>query len=1131
MTKSRVRHAEWEDRTSGRTLYVGDLPMSGVLSAALLRSPHRRARILKIDTSAAEVCPGVHAVITAADLPDRHYTDNGTSDRPALARCEVRYVGHEIAAVAADSQEQARAAIERIRVSYEPLPPFPSFESQLRSGPSGGDECIAGSFDRLFGDERCFDTEPAIHVAGEYRFGSQAHACMEPHAALASWNVENNVLDLWAPTQGTRNVQREVALMLGLDADQVRVHRIAAGGDFGSRVRPGDIEVVTAALALKTQRTVRLMLTRDEEFAHTKRRHDFVVRLSTGARADGRLLTRTAEILVESGGFAQASVSEMGYSSQLLASQYRVDAARIQGTAFYTHRRPGGSFRGAGGPQAAFALEVQMDELAERLSIDPVDLRIRNAHQPGETTASGWQIESSRLTECLQTARAAVDWDQRRALAGSGHGIGIAAGTHVSGVLTNPHATTASAIIDLGTDGSIVVRTGAGDPGTGQPMVAAILVAEEFGVDPDAVAIVYQDTADTPYDPGAGASKGTFMTGSAALGAGRLASARVRELAAAKFAVPADQVTLADGRVTAGSDTMLLGDLVASVPEAANGILRIQYRHDLELPLLTGPSGFGNLSPSYGFAAHAVELDVDRSTGRIRVHRVHAVHDSGTIINPIGARGQVVGGVVMALGAALGEELVYVEDQLANGSYTEYAVPRAADAPEVVPIFLESDTGPGPQGAKGLAEVALAPVAAAVVNAVHHAVGVRITDLPITPDKVLAALEVADQHQIPLHGRRSTWRRIDPHRWWIHLMRWAYPHGLHAVLHRYGTRLARRRRTAARLKLIPADTGQQAARLLAQIPMSRPLGGGSDLIVARQQGLRGEENLVDLTGIDELTVLESTHEGDLRIGGAATLEDLGRFAAAHGDTAIASAIDTIATPQIRSVATVAGNLCQEKRCSYFRNGYPCYKRGGASCPCYAVLGDHRFYHAALGGHRCQATTPSDLATVFAALDAVAVLQGPTAQRRISIQDLYRGPGETTLRNGELIAEIVIPAQARRRTTAFEKLGLYDGGFAMVAACASLEVDDDGAITTCRAVLGGLASKPYRVTDTERRLIGQVPTASLIDQASASWTPHADPLPGTRWKLRAGSNLLARALRSAADQRAPRTTPGHAQSSR
>lgn len=1115
-----VRHLEWRDRTSGATLYVDDLPPTGVLVASVLRSPHRHARIVSIDTGRAAASPGVRAVVTGADFPDRRYSDYGTQDRPPLARDEVRFVGQDVAAVAAVSEGAARAALDLIRVTYAPLPLFPTFESQLASETARSQDSVAGSIDRFFGDRDALNVQTPVSVSGVYRFGSQAHACMEPQAVMADWDPATQVLSIWAPSQGPRNVQREIAKVLALDLDQVWVHQIAAGGDFGARVRPGDIEALTAALAIKAEQKVRMVLSRNDEYAHTKRRHDFVVRLTTGADADGRIVRREGDILVESGGYAQAGVSEMGYCSQLLASQYRADGAHFTGTAFYTHRRPGGAFRGAGSPQAAFAIESQMDELADLVGADPIDLRVLNAHTAGETTIAGWEIESSRLVDCLQTVRDQVGWDAKRPLSGSGYGIGIAGGMHVSGAMTTAHATTSSATVEVDRQGSIVVRTGAGDPGTGQSMVAGILVADELGVTPEQLQVVYADTTETPYDPGAGASRGTFMTGSAALGAGRETAARLRALASKKLSVSEDQIRLKDGFALAGDESLSFGDLVALSPDAVDGVLRVEYTHVVNMPLVEGPTGHGNLSPTYGFAAHAVELDVDRMTGRVNVTRVVAVHDSGTIVNPIGARGQVVGGIVMALGAALGEELVYVEDRLANGSYTEYALPRAADAPDVSVTFLESDgAGPGPHGAKGLAEVALAPVAAAVANAVAHAIGVRITELPITPDKILNALEADGRAGAPMPSWRNTSGKFDRHRWWVLAMRWAYPHGLHAVLHRFGTRFARRRAPSVPIQIVVPSTPVEAADELKRDRDTRPLGGGSDLLVARNQGLLGGHVLVDLTRVADLTTLQVTAAGDLRIGGAATLDQLAAFASEHGDDALAATIDTIATPQVRSAATVGGNLCQEKRCGYFRNGFSCYKRGGVTCPCYAVLGDHRFYHAAVGGHRCQATTPSDLATTFAALDAVVEVQGPDGVRRLAIDRLFKGPGETTLRDGEFIAHVVIPAAARRWSTAFKKLRLYDGGFALVAASVSLEVDHWGRITDCRAVLGGIAPKPLRAAATEKALIGCTAADGRLEQACTAWTATANPLPGNVWKLRAGSGLLTQATQSALESRA------------
>jgi CO/xanthine dehydrogenase Mo-binding subunit/CO/xanthine dehydrogenase FAD-binding subunit len=1106
MRMPRVRHTEWQARTDGNAAYTADLP-GKPLVGALLRSPHRHARIVGIDTTAAERSPGVHAVVTAADLPDVRYADYGTADRPALARDTVRFVGQEVAAVAAETPEQARAAVGAIEVRYAPLPRLPGFEDALRPGaapPHPGAANIAVTSDRTFGDAGAARARVAHTVSGRYRFGSQAHACMEPHTTLASW--ADGRLHVWTPTQGPRTQQREIARMVGLETEQVRIHRIAAGGDFGSRVRPGDVEVLTAALAIKAGGAVRLSLTRADEFAHTKHRHDFVVDLTTTADDTGHLVSREADILVEAGGFTQAGGNELNFCGLVVASQYRLTAAHVSGTVFYTNRRAGGAFRGAGGPQAVFAVESQLDELAEQLGDDPIDLRIRNANRTGDTTITGWEIDSSRLVECLRRAREEIGWDAKRELRGSGRGVGIAAAVHVSGAVSNPYVACSEARVELGADGSVRVRTGAADPGTGQPMVAAIIVAEQLGLDVEDVEIVYEDTDATPYDPGAGASKGTFMTGHAAQGAGRAAAEHLRDLAAEKFAVPAASVRLDGGRVHAGEDSIGIGDLVAAAPDAVDGTLSFDHRHQLDLPF-ADPSGFGNLSPTYAFAAHAVEVEVDRATGRVHVVRVVAVHDSGTIVNPTGARGQVVGGVAMALGATLGEEIVWCEGRVANANYTDYALPRAADVPDVETVFLESDEGCGPLGAKGLAEIALSPVPAAVANAVAHAVGVRVRDLPITPDKLLPALHEPTAPAPPLR------RRIDPQRLWTSAMRWAYPRGLYAALHHGGTRLARRHRQPEPIELRTPDTVAAAAAALRAEHGTRPLGGGTDLLITREQGVRSEHVLVDVTGIAELTRLERTPDGDLHIGGAVTLDRLAAFAHDHDAPALAATVDTIASPQIRAAATVAGNLCQEKRCRYFRGGFDCYKRGGATCPCYAVLGDHRHYHAALGAHRCQATTPSDLSTTLTALDAVVHVRGSSRARTVPVAELYRGPGETVLRGDEMITHLVVPAAALRRTTVFEKVQLYDGGFALIAACVSLSTDG-GTITQCRAVLGAIAPTPYRAVAAEELLVGPPVSDERVDRAAQAWTPEAHALPGTAWKLLAASAMLARCIRTA-----------------
>lgn len=340
MARPGLWHPEWAARTDGSTRYTGDLRPANLLVGAILRSPHPHARIVGIDTSAAEHSAGVHAVVTAADLPDRRYIDYGVSDRPALARHEVRFIGHEVAAVAAESTREAQAALGRIRVRYASLRSAVTCAEALERDVGlrvDGAGNVAVSLDRRFGDPQQ-GTRSAVHrVSGRYRFGSQAHACMEPHTTLADWDPDAQVLHVWTPTQGPRTVQRELAHLLDLQLEQVRIRQIAAGGDFGSRVRPGDIEVLAAALAIKSSRPVRLGLSREDEFAHTKHRHDFTIDLTSTADAHGQLVGRDASVTVENGGFTQAGGNELSYCSLVLASQYRLASAHVTGEAVYTN--------------------------------------------------------------------------------------------------------------------------------------------------------------------------------------------------------------------------------------------------------------------------------------------------------------------------------------------------------------------------------------------------------------------------------------------------------------------------------------------------------------------------------------------------------------------------------------------------------------------------------------------------------------------------------------------------------------------------------------------------------------------------------------------------------------------------
>lgn len=1102
---------DWPARTNGSARYAADLDLPGMLVGGVLRSPHPHARLRSVDVGRARALAGVVSVLRAGDLPDRKHLDYGEeyADRYPLARDVVRHVGEPVALVAAETREQVAAALAAITVRYRVLPAAVTMSQALRPGapqlhPHAAGN-IAAEVHDTFGDLAAGRARAVHRVSGRYRSPRQAHAIMEPHTVVAHWLPDRQRLELWAPSQGPRAVQSDVAHVFGLTPEQVHLNEIAIGGDFGSRVDISHLEVLAAALSMDTGRPVMLSHDRSDEMAFTKSRVDWTMDLEMGADASGSISYLAADYLGDNGAYNMAGPSEVLYGSIALGSVYRATGYEVRGRCVYTNRQPTSSFRGAGGFAPLFGIEVLADEMADQVGLDPIDFRARNAVQDlGETGVTGWRVKSSKLAECLATVRREIDWDRKRAAGGQGHGVGVAAVIHVTG-MRREGMVESGAAVDILADGRVRLRSGCGDPGTGQKTMLAQVVAEELNVGLDRVDVVTIDTDRTLHDTGAGASRGTFVSGHAVALAARTAADAIRELAAEKFACSAADVTLADGYAKAAGDQVAYEDLILLSPDGQQGELRVEteYVGDTEEG---GYSGYGDVSAAYSFAAQAVEVEVDRETGAVRVVQVVAAHDSGRILNPLTARGQVEGGIVMSLGAALSEELLHEGGQLVNAGFVDYHLPRSADAPPIRVFFLGDDDPEGPYGAKGLGEIALLPTAAAVVNAVSHAIGRRVREVPLTPDRVLGAL--ADERQpVPV---RPLWQR--PDRWWIAFMRWAYPRGLHHLLHRYGTRFARPAPTGEIREIVAVDDVDEAVTALAGPDRAAPLGGGVDVLAARKQGLPIAPVLVDLTRCGPLRQVGLTEGGDLAIGAAVTLAEL------HDDPrtprVLRDTIAQIASPQVRNVATVAGNLAQEKRCPFYRNGFPCYKRSGPLSPCYAVLGDHRFSHAVVDGHRCQAVTPSDLATALLALDGRVRIQGPDSAREVTVADFYQGPGETVLRPGELVVDVVVPQAALGRRSAYRKVQLSEGGFAAVAAAVCVGLGDDGRVQHCRVSLGAVAPVPFRARAVEDALLGRVPDDALVAEASRRWAGSAHPLPGNGWKLEAGAGLVRQALAEA-----------------
>ena len=1109
----RTRQLDWEARTTGTARYTGDLPGDGVLVGAILRSPHPHAEILAVDTSAAVAMDGVEAVVTASDLPAGiRYEHSGPAhaDRPPLATDRVRFIGQEVAAVAARDLATARRALETLRVDYRaldaPLTPQQALKPgapTLHSRPAGPN--LAMDERGSWGDVEGGQSSSAVTVEGTFRYPRSTHVCMERSTTLASWT--GGRLELWTTTQAPYFIATEVAHTLGIEPQDVICHDISVGGGFGARSKIAEHEVITALLARRAGRPVRLELTREEEFGATKTRHRSTVTTRMHATAEGRICLIEGDLLYENGAYNHSGPTVLKVGVKTMGSLYRPDAVTWRARLVDTAVQPGGQFRGYGGPQVAFALESQVDELAGLLSADPIDLRIANANLPGSTALCGARIGSARLVECLQTVRSELDWTRRRSEPRRPtRGLGVAAGMHGSGSHVGPGTDESSAAVEIDGAGTVRVRFGSLDAGTGQRTVCAQVAATELGVAPSEVEVVMGHGPGIPHDAGAWSSRGTHMAGHAVGAAARELAGRLRGLAAAKLGGSADAVVLSGGRAELDGSGVQLSELVRSSEQATGGALAAQAtHHETRMEMFGADNPTPNFSASYTFCAHGAEVEVDESTGRIRVVDYVAAHDVGRAVNPGAVEGQIIGGVVMALGAVLGEELVHEGGRPVNPAMLNYPLPRAADVPDIRTVLVEGPEEAGPYDAKSVGELPVYPVAAAVANAVHDAAGIRLRDLPFTPDKVLQALEQRD-------GTATRTRRLwlRPQRWWIAGLRALYPRGLHRLLDRYGTKLARRRpHRAVEAVASPGDVDSILAELRGS-ESTALVAGNTDLSLQRRQGLCSPVRLIATCEAAELRRVERTPAGDICIGAGATLS---RLVAEFSDEvpAIADAASSIASEQVRNAATLGGNLAQAKRCWFFRNGFDCYKRGGPTCPCYAVLGDHRFHHAIVDAHRCQAVTPSDLATVLVALDATLTLRSAAHRREVPASRLYSGPGEIDFDDGEMITGATIGAAAASRSSAFCKLALFQGDFAMVSAAVSAAVAPDGCWHDVRIVLGAVAATPLRMRAAERALEGRpADSATLRSAVAAELKRIAHPLTGNAWKIRAADGVAAQA---------------------
>ena len=746
------RRVDGPGKTTGQTVYADDLVLPRMLHGRLLRSHLPHARIRRIDAARACAMPGVHAVITGDDLPMKFGIMPSSQDEETLCRDKVRYVGDPIAAVAAVDEETAERACEAIDVEYEPLTPVMSIEEAAAGGGAPVQEYGDGPGPNVhknvsleFGDIAA-GFAAAAHVREDvFFFQGNTHLPMEQHSAVGHRDAAGR-LTLWTSSQTPHYVHRALSKVLELPMSAIRVIATPVGGGFGGKSDPFSHEICAAKLALVTGRPVKITLTREEVFYAHRGRHPVLMWIRTGVRRDGRITACHIRTLLDGGAYGSYGIATTYYTGALQTVTYRIPAYKFEGARLWTNKPPCGPKRGHGTPQPRFGIELQMDKLAEDLGIDPAAIRLVNATAPFTRTVNHLRITSNGLRECIERVVAASGFREKHGRLPAGRGIGLAVSTYLSGaglpIYWNdmPHSEV-QLRVDRG--GGVTLYCGAIDIGQGSDSVLAGVAAEVLGLDPHEINLVTADTDLTPIDLGSYSSRVTFMAGNAALAAATKARDLLVAAVSEHLDIERDELVAGDHRIHGAADPSRGVSFAeaAALAEAMFGTLTTvgSYRP----PRLAGPfkgSGVGP-SPAYSFSAAAVEVRVDQGTGDVRVERVWIAHDIGRAINETLVIGQIEGSVYMGLGEALMEEQIFRKGLHKIPSMLEYKSPTFLEMPPVETILVETDDPEGPFGAKEAGQGPLLPVIPAVANAVYDAVGVRIDEIPISPDKVLAALE------------------------------------------------------------------------------------------------------------------------------------------------------------------------------------------------------------------------------------------------------------------------------------------------------------------------------------------------------------------------------------------------------
>lgn len=733
----------------GESQYVDDMRINGMLHGTILRSPFPHARIINVDISRAKALPGVKAIITAQEIPKVKFGNSPEStDRYPLALVKVRHVGEAVAAVAATDKEMAEEALELIRVDYEPLSYYLDPAEATQPGAilihEDKERNISNIFAKAYGDVESGFREADYVREDIFNTMPNNPAAIEPHIVICQWHLDGS-LTIWASTQTPFRLRGRLSAASGLAEDKVRVIKMAVGGGFGGKTGVLDIHVVAMHLSRITGKPVKMVLNLEEVFLSTHQRHPTFITLRTGVKKDGLLVSQELRAVLDGGAYAGTGSTPLQVGAHQLMITYRLPNVKYEGIRVFTNKPIGGPMRGHGAPQIRFAVESQLDLIAKELSIDPVEIRLKNVTYEGYNHPAKKRISSCGLKEALHGVAAALKWPERKGKLPDGHGIGISCSNFPCGPKPFPHVG-GGIIIEVNTDGGVNILSGAADIGQGTDTILSQIVAEVLGVRMEDTRIISADTAITPYDLGSFGSGVTLRVGNAAVKAANDAKNQLMEVISLQLETPPQKITFS------GSNIYIQGNIERAM--TFKEALRAYHYAGKPMPLvgrgfyepecLTGDDRLykeGPETPAYSFYCQGAEVKVDKETGEVKVLKLISAIDCGQPINPLSIEGQAEGSMAGGMGMALYEDLPCKDGRYLKASFLNYLIPTSMDIPQDMSSMLIRTRDPfGPLGAKEAGEGMLVGISPAIANAVYDATGVRMTDLPITADKIRNAL-------------------------------------------------------------------------------------------------------------------------------------------------------------------------------------------------------------------------------------------------------------------------------------------------------------------------------------------------------------------------------------------------------